>query len=274
MITNSSDLSILVLSCDDYADLWDDFFSFKERYWPDCPYPTYLVTDTLDYTRDGVRVLKAGPGVKWSTRVRRALEKIETPFVCPVLDDHFIIRRVDTSHFAELLSLAKTDNVSYLAFERRAFIQPEKEWEYYKNDLVVIPKHLKYGINTSGAIWNKDEYYKLIGPEDYSPWKFEINMCELAKTEAGLPGLLLFDAGLTLNLCEKEIVRQGVFMPNALKYVKKVTGVDIDTSRRGTMSQWGLLVDRLRAWASGLKYGRTFIRKTMKFFGFKFFTEE
>lgn len=267
-------LSIMVLSCDDYADLWDDFFNFKERYWPDCPYPTYLVNDTLPYDRKGVTVLNAGTGVKWSTRVRKALERIDTPYVCPILDDHYIIRTVDTSHFAELVSFAETNNVTYLAFERRAFIQPEKEWQFIAHQLVKIPNHLKYGINTSGAIWNKADYMRLIGEEDYSPWKFEFDMCELAKTDAGLPGLLVFDAGLTLNLCEKEIVRQGVFMPRAVKYVKEVTGVDINTSGRGTMSKWGAFVDQLRGKASGFKYGRTLIRKTMKFFGFKFYTEE
>ena len=267
-------LSILVLSCDDYSDLWDDFFSFKERYWPDCPFPTYLVNDTKQYDRKGITVLNAGAGVKWSTRVRKALERIETPYVCPILDDHYIIRSVNTQHFQELLDYTIANNVTYLAFERRAFIQPEKEWQYREMNLVAIPKHLKYGINTSGAIWNKEEYMKLIGKEDYSPWKFEINMCNLAKTPEGLPGLLLFDAGLTLNLCEKEIVRQGVYMPGALKYIKKVTGVDIDTSKRGIMSSWGQFVDQLRGWASGLRYGRSFVRKIMKLFGFKFFTEE
>ena len=270
----NSKLSILVLSCDDYSDLWDDFFSFKERFWPDCPYPTYLVNDTLPYNRKDVTVLNAGEGVMWSTRVRKALERIDTPYVCPILDDHYIIRKIDTAHFENLVSFAEKNNVSYLAFERRAFIQPEKEWQYMAPDLVIIPKHLKYGINTSGAIWNKADYMKLIGEEDYSPWKFEYNMCELAKTKDGLPGVLLFDAGLTLNLCEKEIVRQGVFMPDAVKYVKKVTGVNLNTSGRGTMSLWGLFVDRLRAKASGFKHGRTFIRKTMKFFGFKFYTDE
>lgn len=267
-------LSIIVLSCDDYSDLWDDFFNFKERFWPDCPYPTYLVNDTKQYNRKGVTVLNAGEGVMWSTRVRKALERIDTPYVCPILDDHYIIRTVNTRHFEELVSFAETNNVSYLAFERRAFIQPEKEWQYMAPELVIIPKHLKYGINTSGAIWNKIDYMKLIGTEDYSPWKFEYNMCELAKTEKGLPGVLLFDAGLTLNLCEKEIVRQGVFIPDAVKYVKEVTGVEINTSGRGTMSVWGLFVEKLRAWAAGLKYGRSFIRKTMKLLGFKFYSEE
>lgn len=274
MNINNVKMSILVLSCDEYSDLWDDFFDFKDKYWPDCPYPTYLVNDTLPYERDGVIVLNAGNGVKWSTRVRKALERIDTPYVCPILDDHFIIRPVDTKHIEELLEFSENRNVSYLAFERKSFILPEDKWEFYASNLVIIPRDLKYGINTSAAIWNKDDYMRLIGPEDYSPWQFEVNMCNLAKTGEGLPGLILFDAGVSLNICEKEVVRQGVFLPNAVKYVKEVTGVSINTSQRGTMSYWGLFWDIMNGKAARLKFGRGLVRKVAKLMGHKFFTEE
>lgn len=267
-------MSILVLSCDEYSDLWDDFFSFLERYWPDCPYPTYLVNDTLPYKREGVTVLNAGKGVRWSTRVRKAVERIVTPYICPILDDHFIIRTVNTGHIANLLNFVEKNNVSYLAFERKSFILPEKDWKFLAPNLVIIPKDLKYGINTSAAIWNKYDYLRLIGKEDYSPWQFEVNMCNLAKSQVGLPGILLFDAGVSLNICEKEVVRQGVFLPNAVKYVKKVTGVSINTSQRGTMSYWGLFWDIMNGKAARLRFGRSLVRKVAKLMGHKFFTEE
>ncbi len=39
-------VSIVVLSCDIYSVFWDWFFACKKRYWKDCRYPTYLVTET------------------------------------------------------------------------------------------------------------------------------------------------------------------------------------------------------------------------------------
>ena len=270
IMNKDAEMSILVLSCDEYSDLWDDFFSFKDRYWPDCPYPTYLVNDVLPYERDGVTVLNAGCNARWSTRVRKALERIDTPYVCPILDDHFIIRHVDSNHIGNLVNFVKTEKVSYLAFEGRSFLQPKDEWKRYKSDFVIIPKHQKYGINTSAAIWNKEDYLKLIGMEEYSPWQFEINMCELSKTEEGLPGLILFDPYNSLNICEKEVVRQGVFIPNSVAYVKKVTGVDINTSGRGKMSLSSYIKEMIIYKASRAKYGKNIMKKIAQLLGFKF----
>ena len=40
--------SVLVPSCDAYADLWIPFFALFWRYWSDCPFPVYLGTNPVD----------------------------------------------------------------------------------------------------------------------------------------------------------------------------------------------------------------------------------
>lgn len=270
----SSKLSLVILSCDDYCDQWDIFFDFKERYWSDCPFKTYLVNDTLDYKRDGVTVLNCGKVTKWSTRVRTAIEKIQTPYVCPILDDHYIIHKVDNEVIYSLIKLVEENNVSYLALEPRSFIQHKSYREYFAPGIAIVPKTQKYGINTSAAIWNREEYMNRIGLDDYSPWQFEINMCNLARTEAGLPGLNLVDERNSLQICEYEVVRQGVYLSRALTHIKKVTGIDIDTSKRGVMSFWNEFIDVMNGKASRLKFGKRVIRFVAKLFGRKYFTEE
>jgi hypothetical protein len=37
---------VLVLSCDHYRDLWPAVTMLFNRYWPDCPWPKYLASDT------------------------------------------------------------------------------------------------------------------------------------------------------------------------------------------------------------------------------------
>lgn len=267
-------LSIVVLSCDDYSDLWDTFFLFKERYWPDCPYRTYLVNDTKEYNKDGVTVLNIGKVSKWSTRVRSAIERIPTPYVCPILDDHFIIKNVCNERIKELLSMVEVNKFSYLALEPRSIITPKSEREYFLPKIAYIPKHQKYGINTSAAIWKKVDYLECIGQGDYSPWQFEVNMCNLAKTTDGLPGINLVDERNSLQICEKEVVRQGVYLPNAIKHIHKVTGVKIDTTYRGVMSYGSLLIDIINGKASKMRYGKRILKAVAKFFGRKFFTED
>ena len=266
-------MSLVVLSCDDYSDQWDIFFSFKEKYWPDCPFKTYLVNDTIDYKREGVTVLNCGKVTKWSTRVRTAIEKITTPYVCPILDDHYIIERVDNQVIFSLLELSLKHGISYLALEPRSFIQHKSYREYLIPDIALVPRHQKYGINTSAAIWNREDYLNIIGPEEYSPWQFEINMCNLARTEQGLPGFNVVDVRNSLKICEYEVVRQGVYLSRALKHIKKMTGVDLDTSKRGVMPYWKEVIDVLNGKAARLKYGKSLIRKVAQLFGRKYFTE-
>ena len=42
----NTDCTILVCSCDKYADLLDPFAVLWQKYWPDCPFETVLVTET------------------------------------------------------------------------------------------------------------------------------------------------------------------------------------------------------------------------------------
>lgn len=55
---NNTNMVILVLSCDKYKYAWDDFFNLRDKFWPDCPYKWYLVTESADYSCNGVMVWK------------------------------------------------------------------------------------------------------------------------------------------------------------------------------------------------------------------------
>ena len=48
---------MLLLSCDKYSDVWDDFFNLKERFWPDCKFKWYLVTESKNYIRKNVSTI-------------------------------------------------------------------------------------------------------------------------------------------------------------------------------------------------------------------------
>ena len=57
-MSNNSDLSIVVVSYDGYSDLWEDFFALKNKYWTDCPYPTYLANNIKEFQFMNVNVIK------------------------------------------------------------------------------------------------------------------------------------------------------------------------------------------------------------------------
>lgn len=265
-------LSILVLSCDAYSDLWNDFFTLKERYWPDCPFQTYLVTETKQYNRNGVAVLCMGKNLNWSGRLKGALKMIDTPLVLPILDDYFIYKTIDNSIILENVDFCLKHSVSFLSLEKKR-IMSDPNRQYY-NKYVIIPKHEKYPVDTAAAMWDRDYFIKKLGDGDYSAWQFEVNMCNEAESESGIDGLILCDERTPINITEIPIVIQGKFYPAGVKFFKKL-GYTIDISHRDMMSCNLIIKEILKS-----KMARfPFFRKQLKyiasrFLGYNFFTKD
>lgn len=72
------DMCILVVSCDKYADCWTPFSDCMRKFWPDCPYPVYLCTESGEPENGAVysKVFHE-PTQIWTARVRKACEKIK-----------------------------------------------------------------------------------------------------------------------------------------------------------------------------------------------------
>ena len=98
-------LSILVLSCDNYRDLWDDFFNLRDKFWPDCEYKWYVVTETKDYQRNNVDVIKCGKELNWAGRFRKAVQSLDSPLVGVFLEDYFINAPIDNDRIKGLVKL-------------------------------------------------------------------------------------------------------------------------------------------------------------------------
>ena len=149
-------LEILVLSCDKYSDAWDDFFNLKEKFWPDCPYQWHVVTESKDYVRNKVDTIKCGNDLNWAGRLRKALHQIESPYVGLFLEDYFIKAPIDNEKIAGFVEMMEREQVTFLnlgdVFHYRL---RQKNLERFSEHLVVIPQHLKYGIDTAAAIWDK-----------------------------------------------------------------------------------------------------------------------
>lgn len=269
--SNSTSLAILVLSCDKYSDLWDDFFNLKERYWPDCPYPCYLATDTVDYKREGVQLIHFGNIRTWSICAREALKQIKEPYVALFLEDAFIYKQIETSIIAEDLKFAVDNKADFFTLERNC-----KERKLSKEDQVAphiwrIYKHRKYGINTSAAIWEKDFFRKSLEKVDCSAWEYEVNYCREAESTEGLSGNIYFDDRQPFNISPIEVVRLGKISPDAVKFYKKL-GYNIDTTKRPMLSIREQFIFKAKFNLERTPYLSKVIKAISKLFGFKYFS--
>lgn len=161
------DCTVLVVSCDAYADTLPPFIALWHKFWPDCPFETVLLTETIPCPGFD-RILPVGKCNDWAPRICRAISQINTPYVLLVLNDYYLSRPIDTTRILKRLEEAKRCQ----ALNLRLVPNPagRKPWE--GSDLLEMPKNVAYCITCQVGIWNKDFFAKLLS-KTRSAWEFE-----------------------------------------------------------------------------------------------------
>ena len=164
------DLTVLVASCDKYADLLAPFSALWRKFWPDCPFKTVLVTETLP-PDDGRlcfdHIIACGEGGNWCSRLVQALEQVVTPYVLLLCDDYFLEAPVDTGLFRTRLEQAK----KFDAVNLRLIPNPRPSLPY-RDGLFEYRKQTAYCIATQAGIWNR-EFLGNLAKGKASIWEFE-----------------------------------------------------------------------------------------------------
>lgn len=173
-----SKIAIVGIFFDGYYDIWEDFLELKSRFWPDCPYPTYLVNNNkdLEFKKEyDVTVLHAGADAEFSRRVQTAVENIDADYLLLLLEDFFFSMPIETDPLQHILSYIEGNNISYYSMPIREFVG-----DYYFHKKVKHAKHLRiirssdeYTVTCQPAIWSKDFLKKCIGTGNYNAWVFE-----------------------------------------------------------------------------------------------------
>lgn len=169
-------LGVLVNSCDKYDDLWKPFFELMAINWPDLKYPVYLNTETKDYpytigTQRITALHWADPSAPWSERLYQALKRIPEHYVLMLMDDYFLVDKVNSSEIDSMLQWMETDkiiaNVVLYSVGSHGTV-PES------NPRVILldKKAPNLVMCCTTAIWRKEVLMSLIRRYE-SPWEFE-----------------------------------------------------------------------------------------------------
>ena len=94
----SDRMSLLVMSCDRYSDLWNPMSDCLKRFWPDCPYETLLSTESASPAPETVfhRTVHSARSA-WSGRLLETLDAIQTPYTMLLLDDLWPCQTISTA---------------------------------------------------------------------------------------------------------------------------------------------------------------------------------
>lgn len=165
---NNCDCTVVVASCDKYADLLGPFIALFRKFWPDCPFEVVLVTETAPHIDGFDRVVACGGGRPWCENMAIALRQIETPYVLMLMDDYFLTSPVDTALFLRRLEEAKR----YDAASLRLNPNPPGRRPWRDTNLLEMQKNVAYCVTCQASIWNR-EFLRGLVERNKSAWEFE-----------------------------------------------------------------------------------------------------
>ena len=161
-------VAALVVSCDKYVDLWPAYFSLFRRFWPDCPFPVYLLANHLALDFPQVKNIRIGEDRSWSDNLLEGLSRLKEEYIFLFIDDLFFCDYVPNDQILEVVSWA------YEARANHVRLNPSPKPDQYFNELVgLASKGTIYRASTVMSLWKKEVLRDLLRPGE-NPWHFEI----------------------------------------------------------------------------------------------------
>lgn len=220
-------LAVLVVSCDKYSDLWKPFFECFRRFWPDCPFNIYLLSNKKAYNEHGVRCILTGDDPSWSDSLIKGVSQVKEDYIFMFLDDLFLAEPVDNKEVMEIFQWVMEFDVSYV----RMNPMKKKADKPFNDSVGIISKGALYRTSTVMAVWKKEVLLDLLKVGE-SAWDFELH---------GSVRSDKYDDFYVVWKNNFEIINtviRGKWLPSAAKKIKSVgIEIDLDSRRVMTLSQ-------------------------------------
>jgi hypothetical protein len=171
--------AVLISSCDAFYDCWAPMIYSLKKYWPDCPFPIYFISNFNKIDDEKIKFINVGEDKGFASNLGFALNKIECDFIIYFQEDYFLINDVNTEAIQKHINHCIENNIGFLKMHGNDFLLRDNnrinDSDYCKN-----PIDVRYSINTSVAIWERETLAKLC-VEDYSGWDWERNIISFIK---------------------------------------------------------------------------------------------
>lgn len=164
-----TNIPILIISCDKYADVWTPFFQIFNQRWSDCPFQIYIGSNHKVRDDAKVTTLAIGDDKSWADSVRKMIDRLPGDYAILLLEDFLFTDTVDTARVRRLVDIAEQEQLGCLRLSPHP--APTKKLERY-SELGEIEYGADYRVSTQGAIWRLSTLRKLLHPS-FSAWQFE-----------------------------------------------------------------------------------------------------
>jgi hypothetical protein len=168
----SQNLTIVVNTCDAYSDVVKIFFLALADYWPDCPYPVVINTETNKYSFQArVNNYYSYNGLDdWGDRLRSTLGNVDTDFVLMVFDDFVLNSKVCNQRLEDALEIIQSQvQVAVVYLNNTSLpLKPIRSSDQF----VAIRDKAHFRLNSFPAIWRKKTLMNYTAVGD-TPWAWE-----------------------------------------------------------------------------------------------------
>lgn len=239
---SADNLTILMTSCKAYSDVLKIHDVLFQKYWPDCPFPKYLVTDEI--TGDSKlydRVIEAGKeaqGSKNGLRTVMGLKKVETPYVLLLQEDFLLCDMVDTDLILHIVSLMD----KYHAGNIRLIQSPAPSGVFSEEDEIMEYRAgMAYRLSMQAGLWDTKYLLDIFSRYDNgaeferrgSFYSAEINKPVLACKYSSYPFI--------------NAIQKGMWQPTALDLLSR-NHVEPDLSLHPIMTEKMALTNAIKSW--------------------------
>ena len=215
----SKNMTMLILSCDKFSDLWDGHIKLLEQNWPDRDMETYIVTDApANKSYPKVQIINAGTDAEWSDRLAYALKHVDTDFVFITLDDYYLIKKVDDKSIVALLEMMEKENIDYVRLFPRPKRATREELPGYKG-IRNIDITCNYSVNLYSGLWKK-AFIESTVKMPKNAWQFEVLLHKRAEE---------YGANCVVSQRNEfkilDVVRKGKLLHKSAAYFKRHPGI-------------------------------------------------
>lgn len=225
---------VMMLTCDNYSDIWPAYFGQLKKYWPEYKGPIFVNTETKAV--EGIicenELIYSKQKFKWDTpwayRLYQCLKQIDTEYVLFLMDDFILTDYVDAEEVERCISYMERDKsiacFNYLPTPGEAV---ERGYDRYELKAIKAP----FRINLQAALWRKSFLMKFIRKHE-GPWQFETWGSRRARRYRDKIYHLTSDAKKVFIYPDGGVIADERWFGEIAIEVLKKEGYDIDFSKR------------------------------------------
>lgn len=163
-------VAVLVSSCDAFFDAWRPFSAFFEKFWSECSFETFLITNQLEVRSPRLRPLVVGEDRGWSSNLLAALEQLAKPYVLYFQEDYFLTAPVQRAQLAEDFAYVLSSGADSLCFRARS--QSDPGFQPINDRFGVVPLNSDGRTRCQVTLWKRSALQTILRPGE-TAWNFE-----------------------------------------------------------------------------------------------------